>query len=282
MEGMMRRIACVGLLVFACACTPEPKSLTVDPETETIAKRNGNVSFRAQIKDAKGQRLFDTKVKPTWTSSAPEVATVDQTGRVTALKSGEAVIGATLGALKSEGKLKVSIPATVTLTPPTLEFKEPGQIAVIEAKVADDAGNVLAGKAVDWDSSDLKVARVVGGRVSAMAPGKAVITASLDTIKATAEVTVKSVEVPAFNKLVVKPATVKLKTGGTATLTAAAVDKKGKPVGEVQLVWVSSNEKVATVQAGAVTAVKKGTAKIVVGVTGADQKKTATAKVTVK
>jgi uncharacterized protein YjdB len=281
MEGLMRRAACFLLLIFTCSCTPEPKSLTVDPESEAIAKKGGSVSFRALVKDAKGQRLFDTKVKPTWASGTPEVASVDQTGRVTALKSGESVISATLGALKSEGKVKVSIPATLTLTPPTLEFKEPGQIASIEAKVADDAGNALPGKAPDWDSSDPKVARVVGGRVSAMAPGKATITATLDTVKATAEVVVKSVDVPVFAKLTVKPATVKLKKGETATLTAAAVDKKGKSVGEVPLVWISSNDKIATVQEGTVTGVKKGAAKIIVGVKGVD-KKSATVKVTVK
>jgi uncharacterized protein YjdB len=275
----MRRTVCVvGLLVFACSCAPQPKSLTVDPESDTITRKDGNVTFRALIKDAKGQRIHDTNFNATWASSAPAVATVDDHGRVTALKSGEAVISATFGAFKGEGKVKVIIPATVTVTPATLEFKEPGQIASLEAKVADDSGNVLPGKAVDWDSSDQKVARVVGGRVSAMAPGTAVITASLDLIKGKADVTVKSVEVPVFNKLVVKPATLKLKKGGTAALTATAQDKKGKAVADVPITWTSSNPAIATVEAGTVTGVKKGNVKI----TAAAGKKTATAKVSVK
>lgn len=276
---MRRTAALIGLLGFACSCAPQPATLTVDPESETITRKGGNTSFRAVLKDAKGQRIYDTKLRPTWSSSAPAVATVDETGRVTAVKSGDAVITATVGALTSQGKVKVSVPATVTLTPTKLEFKEPGQIAALEAKVADDAGNVLPGKAVDWDSSDLKVARVVGGRVSAMAPGTATITASLDVIKAKAEVVVKKVEVPVFHKLVVKPATLKLKKGATAKLEVAGVDKKGKPVeGEIPVSWKSSNAKIASVEAGAVTAVKKGNAKITV----AAGKKTATAKVSVK
>jgi uncharacterized protein YjdB len=279
MEGQMRRTACfVGLLAFACSCTPTVTSLTVDPEAETIGSKGGQTSFRAILKDAKGQRIHDSKVRPTWTSSAPAVATVDETGRVRAKTSGDAVITAALGALTAQGKVKVSYPAAVTLTPITLEFKEPGTTASLEAKVADDAGKPIAGKAVDWDSSDPKVARVVGGRVSAMAPGKAVITASLDEIKARAEVTVKSNEVPTFHKLVVKPATAKLKKGGTVTLVAAAQDKKGKAVGDVPVTWTSANPKVATVEAGVVTGEKKGNVKI----TAAAGKKTATAKVTVK
>jgi uncharacterized protein YjdB len=172
----------------------------------------------------------------------------------------------------------VSIPATVTLTPATLEFKEPGKTAALEAKVADDAGNPLAAKGLDWDTSDPKVARVVGGRVSAMAPGKATITAILDVIKGSAEVVVKSGEAPAFAKLVVKPTAAKLKKGSTVKLTATALDKKNKPVADVLVTWTSSNPKVATVAAGAVTAEKKGNVKI----TAAVGKKTATAKVTVK
>jgi uncharacterized protein YjdB len=277
----MKRTACLaGLLALACSCTPAVKTVTVDPETETLAAKGAKASFRAILKDDKGQRIMDPMPaqRPKWTSSAPLVATVDEAGRVTAQKSGEVVITAAVGELKGEGKVKVSIPATVTLTPATLEFKEPGKTASLEVKVADDAGQPLAAKGLDWDTSDPKVARVVGGRVSAMAPGKATITATLDVIKGEAQVTVKSGEAPAFAKLVVKPATAKLKKGSTVKLTATALDKKNKPVADVPVTWTSSNPKIAAVEAGAVTAEKRGNVKI----TAAAGKKTATAKITVK
>ncbi|MBI5481564.1 MAG: Ig-like domain-containing protein [Deltaproteobacteria bacterium] len=277
----MKRTACLaGLLALACSCTQSVKTVTVDPEAETLGTKGARATFRAILKDAQGQRVMDPlpAQRPKWTSSAPLVATVDETGRVTAQKSGEAVITATVGELKAEGKVKVSIPATVIVTPATLEFKEPGKTASLEVKVADDAGNPLAAKGIDWDTSEPKVARVVGGRVSAMAPGKAVITATLDVIRGQAEVTVKSGEAPVFHKLVVKPTTAKLKKGSTVKLSATALDKKGKPVADVPVTWTSSNPKVAAVAAGAVTAEKKGNVKI----TAAAGKKTATAKVTVK
>jgi uncharacterized protein YjdB len=274
----MTRTACwVGMLALTCSCTPTVKTLTVDPETETLGAKGARATFRALLKDDKGQRILDPKLRPAWSSSAPQVASVDDAGKVTAQKSGDAVITAVLGALKGEGKVKVVIPATVTLTPATLEFKAPGQTATLEAKVADDAGKALAAKGIDWNSSDPAVARVVGGRVSAMTPGKAVITASLDVIKGTTQVTVKRVEVATFHKLVVKPAAAKLKKGSTVKLMATALDKKGKPAGDVAVTWKSSNPKVATVEAGAVTAARKGNVKI----TASAGKKTATAKVTV-
>jgi len=262
-------------------CTPSVKTVTVDPETETLGTKGARASFRALIKDAQGQRITDPALKAKWTSSAPLIAAVDETGRVTALKSGDTVITATVGEVKGEAKVRVSIPATVTLSPATLELKAVGESGKLEAKVADDAGKPLAVKGLDWETSDPAVARVVGGQVTAVGPGKAVITGTLDVIKGEAKVTVTvaAPEAPAaLAKLVLKPAAVKLKKGSTAKLSATALDKKGKPVPGVAVTWKSANPKVASVEGGAVTAGKKGTTKI----TASAGKQKATAKITVK
>ena len=67
-----------------------------------------------------------------------------------------------------------------------------------------------------------------------------------------------------------------MKKGGSATLTVSALDKKGTPVA-VPTTWKSSNPKIAKVEAGVVTAVRKGKAKITVSA----GRKAASAKVTV-
>jgi len=275
----MRRTVCfVGLVVLACSCTPSVKTLTVDPEAETLGAKGARTTFRAIAKDAKGQRIVDLRTQPKWSSSAPSVATVDEAGKATAVKSGDTVITAVLGELKGEARLKVSIPATLALTPATIEFKAPGERAVLEAKLVDDVGRPLAAKGVDWDTSDPKVARVTGGHVSAVGPGTATITATMDVIKGQATVTLKRTEAPPFAKLVVKPTKVTLKKGSSAKLAASALDKKNKPVADVPVTWSTSSAKIATVEAGTVTAVKKGKATI----TAAAGRKTAKVKVTVK
>lgn len=274
---MKRTAWFVGLLALACSCTPAVKTVTVDPETETLGAKGAKASFKAIPKDAEGQRVSNPTLRPKWTSSAPSVATVDEDGKVTAQRSGDAVITAVVGEVKGEATVKVSIPATVTLTPATLELKAPGQSASLEAKVADDAGKPLAAKRLDWDTSDAAVVRVVGGQVTAVAPGTAVVTATLEVIKGEAKVTVKRPESPAVSKLVVKPTNVKLRKGSSAKLSASALNKKGRPLADVAVSWTSSNPKIATVEAGLVTAVKKGTVKITV----AAGRRTATAKVTV-
>ncbi len=273
----MKRIASLAILALA-ACGPSVKSLTVDPPRATLEAKGAVVVFRATPKDEKGRPITDGQLKPAWTSSAPLVASVDEAGKVTALKSGEATITAAIGDVKGSAKVGVSIPATVTLVPATVELKGAGQTARLEAKVADDSGRALpAPKSVTWTSSDPSIVKVAEGQITAVGAGSATVSASVGSVRGQAEVTVK---VPDFAKLAVKPARVALgKAGASARLTATAHDKKGKPVAGVPVSWKSANEGVARIGAdGTVVAVKKGKAKVTASAGG----KSATVEVTVK
>lgn len=126
---------------------------------------------------------------------------------------------------------------------------------------------------ITWTSSDESVVTVdkkgyvKAGKLTGSEPGKATVTASFDfngkTYSDSCEITVKvSVEYMQINKH-----SLKLKTGGTETLTAkVASDNKGfalkKPT--VQTVtWYTTDESVAAVdENGTVTAVAPGTATV--------------------
>jgi len=271
----MKRLA---LLVAAAlaACGPSVKKVAVDPPSAALDQKGAGAAFRATARDEKDRPVTEG-VKVAWTSSAPLVASVDEGGRVTALKSGEATITAAVGEVKGTAKVFVAIPATVTLTPASLALKA-GESGALELKVADDSGKPLtAPRNVVWASSDPAVATVANGRVVAGGGGRAVISASVGTLRAEAPVTVK---LPEFARLALKPARLALgKAGESGRLSAAALDKKGKPVAGVSVAWKSSAEGVARVAPdGTVTAVKKGKAKITASAGG----KSASAEVTVK
>lgn len=271
----MRRIALLAAAALA-ACGPSVKKVAVDPPSATLGQKGATATFKATARDEK-DRPVSEGVKVAWTSSAPLVASVDEAGKVTALKSGEATISAAAGEVKGSAKVFVAIPATVALVPTSLALKA-GESATLEVKVSDDSGKPLASPGgVIWASSDPSVASVVGGRVSATAGGKATISASLGSLKAEAPVTVK---LPEFAKIAVKPGKLSLaRAGERGKLSAAALDRKGKPVAGVPLAWRSSAESVARVAPdGTVTAVKKGRAKI----TASGGGKSASAEVTVR
>jgi uncharacterized protein YjdB len=273
----MKRIASLAALALA-ACGPSVKSLTVEPPRAVLEAKGAVAVFKATPKDDKGRPVADGQVKPTWTSSAPLVASVDETGKVTALKSGEATITAAVGDVKGSAKVAVAIPATVTLVPASVELKGAGQTARLEAKVADDSGRALPGpKSVTWASSDPSIVKVADGQVTAVGAGSATVSASVGSVRGQAEVTVK---VPDFARLVVKPVRVALgKAGASARIAVTALDRKGKHVAGVPVAWKSANEGVVKVASdGTVTAVKKGKAKVTASAGG----RSAAVEVTVK
>ncbi len=271
----MRRLALLAVAALA-ACGPSVKKVAVDPPSATLDQKGATAVFKATARDEKDRPVTEG-VKVAWTSSAPLVASVDEAGKVTALKSGEATVTAAVGEVKGTSRVFVAIPATVMLAPASLALKA-GESASLEVKVADDSGKPLAApRTVVWASSDPSVATVANGRVAAVGGGKAVISASLGALKGEAPVTVR---LPEFARLAVKPGKLALaKAGQSGKLSAAALDKKGKPVAGVPMAWKSSAEAVARVAPdGTVTAVKKGKARITASAGG----RSASAEVTVK
>lgn len=271
----MKRFAALLALAVA-ACGPSVKSVSVEPARVTLDAKGATVQLRAVAKDDKGNPIDPAKVKVAWSSAAPQTAAVDETGVVTAQRSGETSVTASIGEVKGSAPVVVSIPTSVGVSPVSKDMR-PGETVVLAVVVVDDTGKpVTVPRTITWSSSDAGVARVVEGKVEAVGPGSATISAATGSLKGAATVTVR---VPEFAKLALTPAkTQTLRKGDRLTLKVAALDKKGKGVGVVPVTWKSSDARVATVSAdGVVTAMKKGSAKITASSSG----KSATVGVTV-
>jgi uncharacterized protein YjdB len=273
----MNRIPCLVALALV-ACGPTVKSVSVEPQRAVLDAKNATATFTATAKDDAGRPIADPKVKPTWTSSAPLVASVDAAGKVTALKSGEAVITAAFGEVKGNAKATVTIPASATVSPASVELAGAGKTATLTVKVADDSGKEYTAPRVTWSSSDPRVATVSDkGVVTAVSGGAVTISASVGSARGETRAVVR---LPQFARLQVKPARVALaRAGATGKLVAAALDRRGKQVAGVPVSWRSANEKIVRVEAdGMVTAVKKGKTRVTASAGG----KSASAEVTVK
>ena len=118
-----------------------------------------------------------------WTSNIPGVATVDETGMVTAVIPGEAVITVTALTGKKTATCKVTVVDKVVRVTgvsikPTETTMVVGDDLILEAVVIpENATN----KAVTWSSGDSKIASVdATGKVTAIAEGKVTIEATTD------------------------------------------------------------------------------------------------------
>ena len=108
----------------------------------------------------------------------------------------------------------------------------------------------------EWQSSDTSVVTVQGGRITAVADGEAVVTATADGARAEVRVTVASTENVALNR-----DSAKVFKGQTVQISATV--RKGLVEIDAAVQWEISDTSIATVDAdGVVTGVKVGKAPV--------------------
>ncbi len=128
-----------------------------------------------------------------WTSSAPEVVSVNRAGAVVGRQAGRAVITATVDNIPGAITLTVRAPEQVTLSlVPAQVGIDVGETTRLNATLAGVASGT-APPAIQWSSASPQVATVDSeGRVTGRAAGSTTIAASAAGRQATAAVTVSA------------------------------------------------------------------------------------------
>lgn len=211
---------------------------------------------------AKADELVD-KLGMSYTSSDPNVLTVDENGNITAVGIGTAEVAMS----SKDGKITTSKVVEVVVTPVSLDMvdritltKEKNSKAKLEAVVQpEDATHVE----IEFTSSNEDVATVNSdGEINAVDVGEATITASIKETDLTAECVVTVV--PDIESIELSDTSLKLKKDGTAQLTATA-NPDGASIDGI--VFASDAPDVATVdEEGNVTAIADGKATITASV----------------
>lgn len=191
-----------------------------------------------------------------WASDNEKVATVDETGLVTAVGKGTANITATAGGQSASCKVTVNAPLQgieITGEQSTIKKGQTTQLSVIY-----DPEDTTDDPTVTWSSDNEKVATVdQTGLVKAVADGTANIKAKVGTLEATYAITVQEVK---LNGISIKDATT-IHRGGKETLEVTYDPEN--TTDDKTVTWESSDPTVAAVDgSGTVTAVKIGSANI--------------------
>ena len=193
----------------------------------------------------------------TWTSSDATLVSVDQNGKVTALKGGSATITASAGEKSATCAVEVTVPVeSVSLDRMTLTLEENQTTTLIATVNPSDATE----KTVSWSSSDEAFVTVdQNGKVTAVREGMANIIAQAGGKRAVCSVTVTKALVP-VSSVVLDKTRLNLTVGSVETLTATVNPSDAT---DRTVTWSSTDVSVASVdQNGKVTALKGGTATI--------------------
>ena len=201
--------------------------------------------------------------KVIWSSSNSSVATVAN-GVVTAIKAGTATITVKTDEGAKTATCNVTVVAkeipviSISLDQTKIELTEGDELTLTATVKPDNATN----KNVSWTSSNESVASVTNGVVTAIKSGTAIITVKTDDggKTATCNVTVVAKEIP-VTSISLDQTKIELTEGDKFTLTATV---KPDDATNKNVSWSSSDPSVATVSNGVVTAIKAGTAAIIV------------------
>ena len=193
--------------------------------------------------------------------------------------------GCSGGADGPEGVGPSLVFTSVSLTPATPTVVV-GATQQLTATAQDQNGGSMSGATFTYQSSDVNKATVsTAGVVTGVAAGTARVTASgtIGTVTKTAFVDVTvTAPAPVFTSVTISPASPSVNVGLTAQLTAVAKDQNGGNMSGATFTYESSDQSKATVtNAGVVTGVAAGTARITATGTVGTVTKTAFVDVTV-
>lgn len=256
----------------SCTVTVKPvavSSVTLDKETLSLKIGETYSLFATVLPESAANK------KVSWSSSNKSVATVDETGKVTAVGVGSVKITVTTNDGGKTATCSVVV-SPISVTGVSLNKASMSlTIGATEQLIATVTPSSAANKIVTWSSSNSNVATVdSNGNVSAIKVGTAIITATTEDggKKATCSVSVNPVSVTGVS---LNQTSLTMAIGDTQTLTATVMPSNAT---DKSVRWSSSNTSVATISSsGVVSAKSAGTATI--SVTTNDGAKKATCAV---
>jgi len=243
------------MVLVACGTTGDGGAVTPPPPAQVHAVRvtpeaptalvGDAVQLTATPVDSRGNTL-DREV--TWHSLAPQVATIDASGRAVGVAEGHATLVATSGSVSGNVQFTVQRRTVAALVLSTTEvILDPAQSHQVVAIVKDATGIELADRVVTWSSNDPQVATVdPTGRVASVAEGVTVIEATSEGVRAQLTVTVRPIPIA---RIVLSASHADMEPGDDVLIAARAEAADGSLLTGRLIYWGSSNPFVVKVEA---------------------------------
>ena len=255
---LVRAVLCL-LVAASAACSRKPTSIRVSPRKVVLYGIDRSERLTAQLLDAKGNPIEGGRV--TWASSKPEVAQVDDSGRVLAKGEGKANVTASVGDVSSGVPIEVVDATSIEIVPGQAVLVGPAGTTLALVSTVKSSKNQPVALPTTWKSSDEKVVTVTpAGRLTSVGNGRATVSAHLGDLQGAIEITVMLRDIA---KLEVRPATALVRVGDSQRFEVVAFGPDGVRLENAIAQFRSSNPAVATIDgSGVASGIAAGTATI--------------------
>lgn len=171
-----------GMILFA-ACKPQPANINVSTDNLQLLEKGATGPVTAEVLDKNGAKMEG--VVATWKSSDDKVATVDASGTVSAVGSGDATISASVEALSKDVKVTVSLPSSIDVGGKAqLALTPEAASMTLTAKIVNEKNEAWLGQGdITWASENQDVAVVEFGVITGVGTGATKVTGTFKDLK---------------------------------------------------------------------------------------------------
>lgn len=244
---VLRAALCLLVLTVSPSCSRKPASVQVTPGKVVLYGVERGQRLTARLFDQKGQPIEDAP-KATWLSSRPDVANVDEGGRVVSKSAGNAAITVAFDGVTAEVPVEVIDVASIEVSPGQATLVGPAGTELPVGGVVKSSKGEAVPLPITWASSDEKVVTVSAqGVVRSAGNGSATVTARVGELQGASEVTVLVQEIA---RLEVRPSTALVRVGDSQRFEVVAVLPDGRRFENAMAQFRSSNPSVATIDGG--------------------------------
>jgi hypothetical protein len=180
----------IALALIAATGCDNVEYIKVEPEHVTLRTRNDSVWMKAMGKSQTGREYPEAAMS--WSMKDESIAKVDETGKVTPLKSGQTELVVKHDNVTASIPVQVLFAEKIEVEPKQLTLKQGEDGQEIKVKVYDFRGREIKDRMATFHAKNQKVVSTAGSKAFPLDPGTTQVEVRIEELTQLVDVTVEA------------------------------------------------------------------------------------------